>query len=49
MSGARSARLVAQGFGLAAPFWVAFAGMAVLTTVAWRPLAHVEQAGRPDR
>ena len=30
------AGLAARGFGRTAPFWIAFAGMAALTAVAWR-------------
>lgn len=33
--------VLAQRFGLVAPFAVAFAAMVVMTAVAWRPLRHV--------
>jgi MFS family permease len=33
--------VLAQRFGLAAPFAIAFAAMVLMTTVAWRPLRHV--------
>jgi len=33
--------VLAQRFGLAAPFGVAFVAMVVMTAVAWRPLRHV--------
>ncbi|WP_371406318.1 MFS transporter [Kribbella sp. NBC_00662] len=33
--------LLAQRFGLAAPFAIAFVAMVVMTAVAWRPLRHV--------
>ncbi|MEV5960925.1 MFS transporter [Kribbella sp. NPDC051952] len=33
--------VLAQQYGLAAPFAVAFVGMVLMTTVAWRPLRHV--------
>lgn len=33
--------VLAQRFGLAAPFAVAFVGMVLMTAVAWRPLRHV--------
>ncbi len=39
--GALLGGLVAQGLGLTAPFWLAFAAMALVTAVAWRPLATV--------
>jgi MFS family permease len=34
--GALGGGLVARGFGITAPFWIAFAGMVVVTAVAWR-------------
>jgi predicted MFS family arabinose efflux permease len=34
--GALGGGFVARGFGITAPFWIAFAGMVVLTAVAWR-------------
>ncbi|WP_219418414.1 MFS transporter [Pseudonocardia nigra] len=34
--GALSGGLLARGLGITAPFWIAFAGMAALTAVAWR-------------
>lgn len=34
--------LVAQALGLTAPFWLAFAAMTLVTTMAWRPLATVQ-------
>jgi MFS family permease len=33
--------VLAQNFGLAAPFASAFVGMVLMTAVAWRPLRHV--------
>ena len=33
--------VLAQQFGLAAPFAIAFVAMVLMTTVAWRPLRHV--------
>lgn len=33
--------VLAQRFGLAAPFAIAFAAMVVTTAVAWRPLRNV--------
>jgi MFS family permease len=36
--GALGGGLVAGGLGLTAPFWLSFAGMALLTAVAWRSL-----------
>lgn len=37
--------VLAQQFGLVAPFAVAFAGMVVVTAAAWRPLRHVTVRG----
>ncbi len=37
--GALGGGLVARGMGITAPFWIAFAGMVVLTVVAWRPFS----------
>jgi len=34
--GALGGGLVARSLGITAPFWIAFAGMVVLTVVAWR-------------
>jgi hypothetical protein len=34
--GALGGGFVARGLGITAPFWLAFAGMVVLTAVAWR-------------
>ncbi|TQM14147.1 MFS transporter [Pseudonocardia kunmingensis] len=34
--GALGGGLVARGMGITAPFWIAFAGMVVLTALAWR-------------
>ncbi len=39
--GALLGSLVAQGFGLTAPFWAAFVLMIVVTAAAWRPFGHV--------
>lgn len=36
--------LIAQRWGVVAPFWFAFAGSAVLVAVLWRELAHVAHA-----
>jgi MFS family permease len=33
--------VLAQRFGLAAPFAIAFVAMVLMTAVAWRPLRHV--------
>ena len=33
--------VLAQRFGLAAPFAIAFVAMVLMTVVAWRPLRHV--------
>jgi len=42
--------LVASAWGVTAPFWLAFAGSAVMLAVIWRSLpriAHAQAAGRP--
>ncbi len=39
--GALLGSLVAEGFGLTAPFWAAFVLMIVVTAAAWRPIGHV--------
>ena len=43
--------VLAQNFGLAAPFAIAFVAMVLMTVVAWRPLRHVsvrrESASEP--
>lgn len=45
--------LIAQGYGLTAPFAFAFVAMVAVTVTAWRPLRHVDtgrgvtKAGRP--
>ncbi|WP_206685790.1 MFS transporter [Kribbella qitaiheensis] len=39
--GALMGAVLAQRFGLVAPFLVAFVAMVVMTAVAWRPLRHV--------
>lgn len=39
--GALLGGVLAQNFGLVAPFLFAFVGMVVTTAVAWRPLRHV--------
>jgi predicted MFS family arabinose efflux permease len=36
--------LLAQHFGVTAPFWFAFAGSAVFVVVIWRQLAHIAHA-----
>ncbi len=33
--------LLAQQFGVTAPFWFAFAGSAVFVVVIWRQLVHI--------
>jgi predicted MFS family arabinose efflux permease len=38
---------LAEGFGVVAPFWFAFAGSAVLVVVLWKQLAHIAHAD-PD-
>ncbi|WP_110181739.1 MFS transporter [Nocardioides solisilvae] len=38
---------IAERWGLAAPFWFAFAGSAVTLALVWRTLAHVAAADRP--
>ena len=38
---------LAEGFGVVAPFWFAFAGSAVLVVVLWGQLAHIAHAD-PD-
>ena len=42
---------LAEGFGVVAPFWFAFAGSALLVVLLWRQLAHIAHvdpaAGRP--
>lgn len=40
--GAAAGSLVARTYGLTAPFWIASAAIALLTIVAWRPLAAVD-------
>lgn len=37
--------LLARSFGIAAPFWFAFAGSALLVTILWREFAKIEVAG----
>jgi predicted MFS family arabinose efflux permease len=39
--GAGLGGLLAQRYGLAAPFAIAFVGMVLMTVVAWRPLRYV--------
>jgi MFS family permease len=39
--------VLAQRFGLAAPFALAFVAMALMTVVAWRPLRHVSLRREP--
>lgn len=39
--GALLGSLVAQAFGLTAPFWTAFTLMVLITALAWKPLGHV--------
>jgi MFS family permease len=39
--GAGLGGVLAQHYGLAAPFAIAFVGMVLMTAVAWRPLRHV--------
>jgi len=42
--------LLAQRFGLTAPFWFAFAGSAMFVVLIWRQLAHIAHAdGQPAR
>lgn len=36
--------LIAQGFGLAAPWWFAFAGSAITLAIVWRSISHVAAA-----
>ena len=36
--------VLAQAFGVAAPFWFAFAGSAVFVVLIWRELAHIAHA-----
>ena len=42
--GAGVGGLLAQRFGVTAPFWFAFAGSAVLVLLIWRQLAHIAHA-----
>jgi predicted MFS family arabinose efflux permease len=37
--------LLARTFGLAAPFWFAFVGSALLVVVLWRQFEHIVHAG----
>jgi hypothetical protein len=39
--GAGLGGVLAQHYGLAAPFAIAFVAMVLMTVVAWRPLRHV--------
>jgi predicted MFS family arabinose efflux permease len=36
--------VLAQRFGVTAPFWFAFAGSAVFVVLIWRQLAHIAHA-----
>ena len=36
--------VLAQHFGVTAPFWFAFAGSAVFVVLIWRQLAHIAHA-----
>jgi hypothetical protein len=36
--------VLAQGWGLTAPFWFAFAGSGVTLALVWRQLAHIAHA-----
>jgi MFS family permease len=40
--------LLARQFGVAAPFWFAFAGSAVFLVLIWRELAHIAHADEAD-
>jgi MFS family permease len=40
--------VLAQQFGLTAPFVVAFVAMVAMTAVAWRPLRHVSVRASAD-
>jgi predicted MFS family arabinose efflux permease len=40
--------VLAQGFGVTAPFWYAFVGSAVFVVLIWRQLAHVAHADAVD-
>jgi predicted MFS family arabinose efflux permease len=40
--------VLAQHWGLAAPFWFAFAGSAVFVVLIWRQLAHIAHADERD-
>ncbi|CAN5499550.1 MFS transporter [soil metagenome] len=40
--------LLAQHWGLAAPFWFAFAGSAVFVVLIWRQLSHIAHADESD-
>jgi len=42
--GAGIGGLLAQRFGVTAPFWFAFAGSAVFVLLIWRQLAHIAHA-----
>ena len=40
--------VLAQQFGVTAPFWFAFAGSAVFLVLIWRELAHIAHADEAD-
>ncbi|CAN5375395.1 hypothetical protein BH11ACT8_BH11ACT8_18850 [soil metagenome] len=40
--------LLAQHWGVAAPFWFAFAGSAVFVVLIWRQLSHIAHADEAD-
>ncbi len=41
--------VLAQRFGVTAPFWFAFAGSAVFVVLIWRQLAHIAHADEADQ
>ena len=40
--------LLAQHYGVTAPFWFAFAGSAVFVVLIWRQLRHIAHADEAD-
>ena len=40
--------LLAQRFGVTAPFWFAFAGSALFVVLIWRELRHIAHEDDPD-
>jgi hypothetical protein len=47
--GSALGRLVASAWGVIAPFWLAFAGSALILALIWRPLLHIAHADELTR